>query len=190
MESSALTGNYLVQTKEQKREVGKAWYLKNRDSILAKNREEYRRDPSKKRAANDKYKLNNREKVLSYKRKDSSNPKRRLTRCRTTARQKGLTFNIDLTWYKEYLKNPCYYCGGDLQCETGHSLDRIDNTLGYEHSNVLPCCGDCNKLRGDRLTVDETKVAVEAILTYRKQLDETKQGEASQRQTRGRPSPN
>jgi hypothetical protein len=34
--------------------------------------------------------------------------------------------------------------------------------------NVQPCCGNCNQLRGHRLTVGETKAAMDAIMAYRK----------------------
>lgn len=146
------------------------WYEKNRESILLKKKEEYRKNPGKVRLSNEKYKAANREKVLSYKRIDSLKPQRRLTRCKSIAKQKGLVFNILIDWYIEFLKNNCHYCNKELLTESGHSMDRIDNDQGYEVFNVLPCCGDCNKLRGERLTVEETEVAVKSIILYRKKL--------------------
>lgn len=53
--------------------------------------------------------------------------------------------------------------------ETGVGLDRIDNdSRRYDVTTVLPCCGSCNMTRGDRLTVEEMKVAMDAVLAYRK----------------------
>lgn len=79
-------------------------------------------------------------------------------------------WDLDFDSYLEIIKDPCYYCGSDLIEKYGLGLDRIDNQQGYHPDNVLPCCGDCNKLRSDRLTVEETLVAVSAILAYRKSL--------------------
>jgi len=71
--------------------------------------------------------------------------------------------------YSEISSKPCFYC--DLPVTSyGIGLDRIDNdkSIGYTVDNVLPCCGDCNRLRGDRLTVEETVAAVKAVLELRK----------------------
>jgi hypothetical protein len=68
--------------------------------------------------------------------------------------------------------SPCSYCGGPLPT-AGAGLDRLDNSKGYDLDNVVPCCGDCNRLRGDRLTPEETRVAVQAIQQYRLILNET-----------------
>lgn len=46
-------------------------------------------------------------------------------------------------------------------------LDRKDNSLGYIIDNVLPCCGDCNKVRNTVLTVEEMEVAMKAVLVFR-----------------------
>lgn len=79
--------------------------------------------------------------------------------------------NITLEQYDEIINKTCYYCSKDLFLETGGSLDRIDNSKGYLIDNVLPCCGFCNKLRQDLMTVDETKHVVSALIEYRKQKD-------------------
>lgn len=41
----------------------------------------------------------------------------------------------------------CVYCQKKLTAETG-SLDRRDNNLGHDATNVLVSCADCNKCRG------------------------------------------
>lgn len=67
---------------------------------------------------------------------------------------------------------PCHYCNGPLP-KTGHGLDRLDNTRGYHLDNVVPCCTPCNLLRGNRLTPEETRVAILAIQQFRAQTHET-----------------
>lgn len=49
----------------------------------------------------------------------------------------------------------------------------MDNAKGYEVDNVVSCCGDCNSLRGDRLSPDETRAAVKAIKEHRAGSDPT-----------------
>lgn len=62
----------------------------------------------------------------------------------------------------------CHYCDGPIFMSAyATGLDRIDNKLGYHLDNVLPCCGECNKLRGDRLSVDETKEIVNLLKKLR-----------------------
>lgn len=86
-------------------------------------------------------------------------------------KRSGKAVIITLDEYTEFImKNPnCYYCFDNVFKFTGGSLDRINNSIGYEVNNVLTCCGDCNKLRGDRLTVNETKHVISELLKYRKE---------------------
>jgi hypothetical protein len=89
-----------------------------------------------------------------------------------TAKGKAETRNkvwaIDREEYEILINSGCYYCSNDLSQELGIGLDRIDNTIKeYSLTNVLPCCKVCNSIRGQYLTVEETKVAVQAVQEYR-----------------------
>jgi hypothetical protein len=64
----------------------------------------------------------------------------------------------------------CHYCNR-LSATTGSGLDRIDNNRGYELGNVLPCCGECNRLRSNVYTVEETRAMVQALLKFRVEKD-------------------
>lgn len=71
-----------------------------------------------------------------------------------TAMDKKRGFDTDLTfeWMRANITNkPCHYCKqlGDVGC------DRVDNTKGHTMDNVVPCCCDCNRTRGDRYTYKE-----------------------------------
>lgn len=44
------------------------------------------------------------------------------------------------------------------------------NKLNKLKHNVLPCCGKCNLIRGDNLTVDEMKVAMNSMIEFRKKM--------------------
>lgn len=37
----------------------------------------------------------------------------------------------------------CWYCGHKA---TGY--DRVDNNIGYKRSNIVPCCIECNYMKG------------------------------------------
>lgn len=102
------------------------------------------------------------------------------TNLKNRAEKKELEFSITKDELKRLSKLPCYYCNKVEQNEykTYHStnsyfyngLDRINNSKGYTINNVLTCCGICNKIRGNWLTIEETKIAVTAIMEYRKVL--------------------
>jgi hypothetical protein len=85
-------------------------------------------------------------------------------------RKKKLTDSRNLLTYEEYEEitkdDECFYCGGTLGL--GGGLDRIDNSKSYTVENVLPCCGSCNRLRSDCLTVDETIVMIDTLRLMRK----------------------
>jgi hypothetical protein len=58
----------------------------------------------------------------------------------------------DLLWnlhfYAELIKdNSCHYCWMPLS-PCGHGLDRVNNSIGHFCFNVVPCCGQCNAIKG------------------------------------------
>ena len=102
----------------------------------------------------------------------NKNPFRtRFTRNRANAqngnRRKVIDFKLKFEQVVKLWKKGCYYCCVDIVTETGIGLDRINNNKGYVENNVIPCCGDCNKVRNMILTVDETRVAMKAVMELR-----------------------
>jgi hypothetical protein len=100
---------------------------------------------------------------------------RRFNRAKNQARYRSLTFTLTQNEYSQTVSKPCFYCEGPLPA-FGYGLDRIDNTKGYTPDNVIPCCTDCNRGRGARYTVEEFKVMIDALMTYR--ADKDKKGAA------------
>jgi hypothetical protein len=97
-------------------------------------------------------------------------------RLRAQAKATGKAVEISSSTFLTLLNLPCTYCQRPyVPAKDFYSywLDRIDNSRGYSLDNILPCCGFCNRLRRDDLTVEETKVAVKAILALRTQGDST-----------------
>ncbi len=69
---------------------------------------------------------------------------------------------------------PDYYSYGFY---TG--VDRVNPKWGYTLSNVAPCCTDCNQMKSNRLTPQETRVVGQALRKFR---ESKKRGSGSPRQ--------
>ena len=156
----------------------RAYNEKNRVNLRDKALDGYLKDlPEARRRSRERYHRNKYDPEFKFKRLKIHGPR------------KNKEVTVTLSEYLSLVSQGCSYCGADLTFNKGSGLDRIDNSKGYTLDNVLSCCGDCNKLRGNRLTVEETKIAVRAVLNYREQLDETKQRATTTGQTCGRSSP-
>jgi hypothetical protein len=86
---------------------------------------------------------------------DRRKASRRYSFVKSKALHEGLDFTITLDEYKILLREPCYYCGGDLPV-VGSGMDRADNKLGYTLLNVRPCCKRCN-IAKNNMTEEEFK---------------------------------
>lgn len=94
-------------------------------------------------------------------------PQQRYNQAKRNAKKREIIFELTLEQYKSLVIQPCYYCE-EIYRRCGVGLDRINNSMGYELSNVLPCCGDCNTIRGNKLTVEETKQVIKLLQNTRK----------------------
>ena len=78
-----------------------------------------------------------------------------------SASQRGLVYDLSETFLFSSIKMDCHYCGKPpskphRKCETFlyNGLDRVDNSVGYVESNVVPCCFICNRMKGALATKD------------------------------------
>jgi len=87
-----------------------------------------------------------------------------------TQKAKARKWLVTLTMdeYEKIHGTPCHYCFETFTQVKGYGLDRLDNTKGYHKDNVVSCCGPCNAIRGDKLTVEEMMVAMAAVLELRR----------------------
>lgn len=83
------------------------------------------------------------------------------------SKKKNFILDIDRDTYKKLIDKTCHYCNRNLYELTGHSLDRIEPDKGYVLENVLPCCGDCNTIKMNILTVEETEEVLKLIKKLR-----------------------
>jgi len=112
-----------------------------------------------------------RERARKYRSELSKTAKYRYSLLKSSARLRrgGAGIPVTLT-FEEFCiaaDSPCTYCGGRDNPARGGGLDRVDNAVGYTFDNVIAACAACNRLRGERLTVDETRAAVAAVQAAR-----------------------
>jgi hypothetical protein len=71
------------------------------------------------------------------------------------AKNRNLEFNLTKEQFGTLTKQICFYCGFEpnqiSKCNTGiyvyNGIDRLDNNIGYEIDNCVPCCGYCNAMK-------------------------------------------
>jgi len=81
-------------------------------------------------------------------------PKRRWLNARNRCIRSGQAWDISFDLFLALLLEPCHYCGGFLN-ETGCGLDRKNNGFGYISDNVVPCCKQCNRVKGHDFSYEE-----------------------------------
>ena len=94
-------------------------------------------------------------------------PKGQFAYLKTRAKARNIEVTLTEQEFLETRGQNCCYCNDPLP-EVGYGLDRIDSVKGYTADNIVPCCGVCNRIKGDDLTHEEMVVAMKAILLYRK----------------------
>lgn len=108
----------------------------------------------------------NRDRLNESHRAISRRPYIRYNNAVSTAKRRGISWDIKKSDYMSLIDSECTYCLGDLS-GTGSALDRVDNSIGYTLSNVVPCCGPCNRVKGNVLTFEEMKLAMDAVIRFR-----------------------
>jgi hypothetical protein len=88
----------------------------------------------------------------------------RFNNYRTSDKRKGFENDLTLTFVASRTQDPCDYCG---TTDFPRGLDRLDNSLGHQQTNVVPCCEDCNIARGARFSPAQMRVIGPAIAQAR-----------------------
>jgi len=142
---------YYDNNKEKYKQEDKDNYLKNKDQILIRRKNYYQE---------------NKQKVAEY----NKLPHVRYNRMKHQVKRREIEFSISLDDWNEIQSLPCYYCSNELGTKTVYSsgLDRLNNCVGYTRENCVSCCFTCNRIKGDNLSPQETKIAINAIINFRK----------------------
>ena len=99
--------------------------------------------------------------------RNPNEPTTRFSSARSNALKRNISWSIAYEEYIELIKNNCYYCSAEIKT-VGVGLDRLNNNLGYEVENVVACCKACNLGRNQFFTPEEWKIAMVAVMRYRR----------------------
>jgi len=60
--------------------------------------------------------------------------------------KRKIDFSLSFDQFKSFWQIPCFYCDEKMD---GIGLDRVDNNIGYKIDNIVSCCWECNRLKGN-----------------------------------------
>ena len=151
----ASNARYDAEHKERKKAYRAKRYAENRDALLEKDR---------------KYKSEHKEELKEKSKKSSRSFKGRHNNLKHALRRDGVS-DSDLLWSFNFYSHLvcgsiCHYCFGKLN-ETGGGLDRISNVVGHTCYNVVPCCRQCNRIKGNDISYEEMMVLSPALRKIR-----------------------
>lgn len=73
-------------------------------------------------------------------------------RYKKNAETRKYNFDLEYEYFKKIISQNCFYCNAkptnyyskSFYKFTYNGIDRINNTIGYTASNIVPCCKFCN----------------------------------------------
>jgi hypothetical protein len=81
--------------------------------------------------------------IADQKYKEDREDRKRLNSIKGNAKCRHYAMHLTDEEIKEYLRQPCYYCGQ----EHANGIDRVDSTKDYTKENCVPCCFICNRMK-------------------------------------------
>ncbi len=129
----------------------KKYYKEWREKKLQENPDEYRAHINE---IHREWKRNNSTYIAVWNRKNAN---ARLNSMKYSAQTRNITWELDDELAKKMMTSSCVYCGHlDLEVRM-NGIDRMDSSRGYISDNCVPCCKNCNLMKGtyDPLTFIE-----------------------------------
>jgi len=65
------------------------------------------------------------------------------------AQKRNINFALPKTKFNELILLPCFYCDYKKDGEV-NGIDHLNNNVGYQEDNVVPCCKTCNITKGSQ----------------------------------------
>lgn len=103
--------------------------------------------------------------------------KRCYSEYKTEAERRNYSFNISLQEFITISTKNCHYCGDIPKVSAKmnirrnkiktNGIDRVNNKIGYEIDNIVPCCFMCN-LSKYRYTIEQWNEWLDRITNFRK----------------------
>lgn len=157
-------GNKMNNNPDLHRQQAREYYHRHKEEILAKKRQASPEIKARDAQTKKLYRITHKEELAAR----DLLPERRFSTAKSMAKKRKHDWTLTLEQYIELIKDPCYYCEGFFgQTLKGSGLDRKNNELGYEVNNCLSCCGFCNRLRSNVMTVEECKVLITTLKQIR-----------------------
>jgi hypothetical protein len=116
-------------------EQSRAYYLAHKDKAASNALKSYHKHKN-----TVDFKIKRKARAQAY----EKTPKARYTHYQLGAKKRSLEFSLTFDQFMQFWQKPCDYCGDNIETI---GLDRIDSTKGYEVTNVIPCCYDCNTMK-------------------------------------------
>lgn len=93
-----------------------------------------------------------------------------------SAKKRGLSFELTSEEFREITSQPCHYCGiepkqiSKTRGRNGeyiyNGIDRVNNSIGYVISNVVPCCKRCNTAKRE-IAYDDFVTWIDRLVRFR-----------------------
>jgi hypothetical protein len=102
-----------------------------------------------------------------------SNKRSHFRSYKNNAIKRNYSFELHEEEFRSLIIQNCHYCGSppsslkkDYHRPEGsylsNGIDRVDNSIGYEKTNCVPCCVICNRAK-DIMTVEEFKTWIKKV---------------------------
>lgn len=88
--------------------------------------------------------------------------KGRFIRYQRDAKKRNFNFNISFENFTKITSNNCFYCGDFSEGKNYCGIDRVNSDLGYDITNCVSCCEQCNSMKLN-WTVEEFLKKIEKI---------------------------
>lgn len=67
---------------------------------------------------------------------------------KSRAKRKNIEFTLTQDLFDKITQSNCSFCNRPWTPTHRNGIDRKDNTLGYIETNCIPCCNECNFMKG------------------------------------------
>lgn len=125
--------------KEKIRKYLREYKIKNNDELKRKQRLDFKNNKKKYRAWSQQYRDKHKEKFYMARKKSKSFS---FSNYKYNASRRGYAFCLTFDEFIFFWQKPCNYCSAQIETI---GIDRVDNSIGYEIGNVVPCCKVCNR---------------------------------------------
>ena len=83
-------------------------------------------------------------------------------------KRRGIDFHLTLDEYMLLTNTTCHYCGLTSYGKDHVGIDRIDCSKPYVLANCVPCCGDCNYMKGTMTRQEFVEKAIRIAAIHKK----------------------